>query len=326
MQDDKRTAVPGNARYVFCSSLPGNSLLGYRRGLFRTEFPMWMTLALLSAVLLGFYDVSKKHAVQGNAVIPVLFTSTAAGFLVLLPLFIFTQPASLPVRGHVLLGLKALLVGLSWVLAYAAMKHLPITIASPVRASQPVWTLAGAILLFAEHPTAFQWAGIVLITVSYYVLMLAGRREGIRFHANRWVFYMFAATLLGAASALYDKWLLQRAGFAPFTVQFWFAFYLVVFTAVLLVADKRLERTTTPFAWRWTAPLTGVLLVASDFLYFHALAQPDVMISLVSPLRRSGAAIAFVAGGLLFREQNRRRKALALAGILAGIALIAWKK
>jgi bacterial/archaeal transporter family protein len=287
---------------------------------------MWMVLALFSAVLLGFYDVSKKHAVHGNAVIPVLFTSTAAGFLLLLPLFLLGHGAPLPARGHALLGLKALIVGMSWVLAYAAMKHLPITIASPVRASQPVWTLAGAILLFAERPTALQWAGILLITVSYYVLMLAGRREGIHFHANRWVLYMFAATVLGASSALYDKWLLQRAGFAPFTVQFWFAFYLVAFTAALLVADKRLARTTTPFAWRWTAPLTGALLVASDFVYFHALATPDAMISLVSPLRRSGAAIAFVAGGLLFREQNKRRKALALAGILAGIVLIAWRR
>jgi bacterial/archaeal transporter family protein len=299
---------------------------------------MWIYLALLSAVLLGCYDVVKKHAVRDNAVIPVLFVSTVAGFLLLLPLFMLTHLApqtvaplgllvnTLSPRGHALLGMKALIVGSSWVFAYFAMKHLPITIVSPVRASQPIWTLLGALLLFAERPAALQWAGILLITASYYALMLAGRQEGIRFHANRWVFFVFAATALGAVSSLYDKWLLQQAGFAPFTVQFWFAFYLCVFVSLLLLLWWRPTRASAPFDWRWSAPLTGVLLVASDFVYFHAVAQPGVLISLVSPLRRSGAVLAFVAGGVLFRERNKRRKALALAGIVAGIALIAWHR
>ena len=156
--------------------------------------------------------------------------------------------------------------------------------------------------------------------------MLAGRQEGIHFHANRWVFFVFAATALGAVSSLYDKWLLQQAGFPPFTVQFWFAFYLAVFVTLLVLLWWRPTRAHAPFDWRWSAPVTGLLLVASDFVYFHAVAQPGVLISLVSPLRRSGAVLAFVAGGVLFREQNKRRKSLALAGIVAGIVLIAWHR
>ncbi|MDP2888493.1 MAG: EamA family transporter, partial [Bacteroidota bacterium] len=37
---------------------------------------MWVILALMSAVLLGIYEVFKKLSVQRNAVIPVLFLST----------------------------------------------------------------------------------------------------------------------------------------------------------------------------------------------------------------------------------------------------------
>ena len=37
---------------------------------------MWLALAFLSAALLGLYDVSKKQALRGNAVIPVLFLNT----------------------------------------------------------------------------------------------------------------------------------------------------------------------------------------------------------------------------------------------------------
>lgn len=37
---------------------------------------MWIVLAFCSAALLGFYDVFKKKALTGNAVIPVLALNT----------------------------------------------------------------------------------------------------------------------------------------------------------------------------------------------------------------------------------------------------------
>ena len=46
---------------------------------------MWLTLAFLSAALLGFYDSFKKKALQQNAVIPVLFLNTVFCSLIFLP-------------------------------------------------------------------------------------------------------------------------------------------------------------------------------------------------------------------------------------------------
>ena len=131
--------------------------------------------------------------------------------------------------------------------------------------------------------------------------------------------------LLGASSALYDKFLLSRPGLAPATVQLHFSAGLVVLYGAAWLARRalwpRAER--TPFAWRWTIPLTGALLVLSDALYFHAVAQPGAAISLVSVFRRASVVVAFLAGGLLFRDRNLRRKGLALLLVLAGAALAA---
>ena len=49
---------------------------------------MWLLLAFLSASLLGFYDVFKKMALRGNAVIPVLFLNTLFCTLICLPFII----------------------------------------------------------------------------------------------------------------------------------------------------------------------------------------------------------------------------------------------
>ena len=49
---------------------------------------MWILLAMMSALLLGIYDVFKKKSLSDNAVIPVLSISIFFSFLLFLPLLI----------------------------------------------------------------------------------------------------------------------------------------------------------------------------------------------------------------------------------------------
>ncbi|NOU36666.1 MAG: EamA family transporter [Kiritimatiellaceae bacterium] len=296
---------------------------------------MWIYLGLISSVLLGLYDVCKKHALNHNAVLPVLFLSTVAGFLPM-PFFLtasrlapemmqqihcYVPVATLFEHLHILL--KAGIVSTSWVLAYFAMKHLPISLFSPIRASGPAWTLLGAVLLFHERPLPMQWAGIAVIFCSYYAFSLIGRKEGVVFHRSKWILYIFLATLIGSVSTLYDKYLIQQLGYTPMLVQFWFAFYNVMliglFTAIFWW-PRRMEYTS--FEWRWSIMLIGLLLISADFVYFNAVKNPDALIVILSLLRRSSVVISFAIGAFLFGDVNRRGKAWALAGVLAGVILI----
>lgn len=201
---------------------------------------VWMSLSLLSAVLLGFYDIAKKVAARDNAVPVVLLISTSIGAAIWIPLLLWQQwwpagefpiaflrvePLTLWEHGYLLA--KAVLVGTSWTLALFALKHLPLSIAAPVRSTSPLWTLAIAVLFLGERPTGLQWIGVLIVLISFWAFSVVGRREGIRFAGDRWVALMVAATLLGAVSSIYDKILLQQLGFGPATVQAWFAIYLV---------------------------------------------------------------------------------------------------
>jgi bacterial/archaeal transporter family protein len=296
---------------------------------------MWIYLGLISAVLLGLYDVCKKHALNHNAVLPVLFLSTVAGFLPM-PFFLaasrlapelmqqihcYVPVATLSEHLHILL--KAGIVSTSWVLAYFAMKHLPISIFSPIRASDPMWTLIGAVLLFHERPLPMQWAGMAVIFCCYYAFSLIGRKEGVVFHRSKWILFIFVATLIGSLSSLYDKYLIQHLGYTPMLVQFWFAFYNVAllgsFTAIFWWPHRAIF---TRLQWRWSIPAVGLLLVAADFVYFNAVKNPDALIVILSLLRRSSVVVSFAVGVALFGDVNRRRKAWVLAGILAGVILI----
>ncbi len=293
----------------------------------------WIWAAVISAIILGVYDLLKKRSVTGNAVLPVLFWAQVSAALVWLPLLLVgrylpgTLPAMLEVSplgwlDHLRLFAKSALVGASWIFAYFALKHLPVSVASPIRATGPIWTLGGAILLLAERPSAGQWLGIGVTLIGFMLLSLASRREGIVFHRDRWVFYMIAATLLGAASGLYDRYLLGVLGYRAATVQAWFSMYLVVFFAPFAYGWWRSWWPRGQFTWRWTIPLIGLSLLVADFVYFWALEQPDALISVVSSLRRGGAVVAFLGGLFFFREVNGWRKLPGVLGIFLGVVLL----
>ena len=295
----------------------------------------WILLSLLSALLLGFYEVSKKASVDKNAVIPVLFVSSLSGLVLLVPVVLISRFAPeaaarwdmavtpLSHAGHALVFAKAMIVTLSWVLTYFALKHLPISLASPVRASAPLFTLLGALVLFRERPSSTQWIGIACILVAYWGFSLIGRKEGIRFERNRWIWCLFAGTLVGAASGLYDKHLLQAARLSPMALQVWFSVYACLIQAVILVVAWWPRRHgNTPFTFRPVIVLVALLLILADAVYFRALSTPGALVSIVSTIRRSNVVISFAVGGLAFQEKNRGLKALALVGVLAGIALL----
>jgi transporter family protein len=294
---------------------------------------MWALFGLASALFLGIYDIFKKQSLNKNAVMPVLFFSTVTSAILFTPLILISQhwPGLIPNPGlfvprislteHLQILLKSAIVVSSWVLAFFALKHLPITIVAPIRATGPLWTLVGALLIFHERLNLYQWIGIGLTLLFFYLFSTAGKLEGIDFKRNKWVYFIIAGTLLGACSGLYDKFILQRIN--RVAVQAWFSVYQVfILLPFVLLNEKIRKRKNIHFEWRWTIPLIGLFLVLADYLYFYALSNEDALISVISALRRGSVLVAFGVGGLLFREQNLKKKAIHLVGILAGILLI----
>jgi len=114
--------------------------------------PQWFLPIVLSALLLGIYDVCKKHAVRDNAVMPVLLLSSCFGAVLFAALSAWqgTLLSSLccTQKQFILVLLKSLLVSASWICGFYAVRELPLSISSPIRSSAPLWTLIGGVVLF----------------------------------------------------------------------------------------------------------------------------------------------------------------------------------
>lgn len=292
---------------------------------------MWLLLAFCSAALLGFYDVFKKKSLVNNAVLPVLGLNTLFSSLIFLPLILIShfRPELLqdtlffvPDTGgwevHKFILLKSLIVLSSWVLGYFGMKHLPLTLVGPINATRPVMTLVGALLIFGERLNLYQWIGVLMAILSFFMLSRSGKKEGIDFTHNRWIWFIILAAVLGAASGLYDKYLMGK--FNNIVIQSWYNIYqLFIMGGVLLMLWLPKRKTTTPFHWSWCIILISIFLSAADFVYFYALSMEDSMISIVSMVRRGSVVVSFLFGALIFREKNMKSKAIDLVLVLIGM-------
>ena len=304
---------------------------------------MWTLLAFISALCLGFYDISKKIALRDNKVIDVLTLSICFSSLVLsvplllsriYPEMLLDTPFFVPkldFQAHLFTVLKSVIVLSSWVFAYVSLKHLPLSVVSPMQATRPMWTLVGALLIFGERLNGWQWIGVSLAIGTILVFSFsAGTQISHHQVPNTHVKYYICLTLailIGACSGLYDKYLMRR--YDHNAVQVYYTFYQAAMMMVVWIIDRLTGKAKNEDANAFTPSsllpivLISVFLIISDNVYMLALRDPNSLIAVVSTIRRGGAVIGFAYGLLFLKERDALRKILCMLGICAGLICLA---
>ena len=310
----------------------------------------WVILAFVSALCLGFYDISKKVALRDGSVVDVLTASILiSSCILLIPLLLsrfapsmmagtaFYVP-TLDLRGHLLTVLKSVIVLSSWLCAYLALKHLPISVVSPWQATRPMWTLIGAMLIFGERLNPWQWTGVLLAIGSIFLFSFSSLTRNpspVTPHPltpNRYYLALALAIIIGAGSGLYDKYIMRL--YDHNAVQVYYTLYQAVMMLVFCyIHHRRHPSPVTPHPsplspFRGSGgflpiALISIFLVISDNVYMLALQDPDSMIAVVSTIRRGGTVIGFAYGLIFLKEKDPYKKVLCMLGILAGLICLA---
>ena len=302
---------------------------------------MWTILAFISALCLGFYDISKKVALREHRVIDVLTLSVCfSSVLLCVPLLLsrfcpdlmtgtpFYVPA-LDWRAHLFTILKSVIVLSSWIFAYISLKPLPISVVSPMQATRPMWTLVGALLIFGERLNTWQWIGVSLAIGTVFVFSFFTRhprtpRQPRDPSLNKYYIALALAILIGACSGLYDKYLMRR--YDHNAVQVYYTLYQAIMMVIVWGIDcAKSHRRPEPSKLSHLLPILmiSVFLIISDNVYMLALSDPDSLIAVVSTIRRGGAVIGFAYGLLVLKEPDPWRKVLCMLGIGAGLICLA---
>lgn len=142
------------------------------------------------------------------------------------------------------------------------------------------------------------------------------------------IYFIILAAVLGAASGLYDKYLMAPqdkggVGLNSMMVQSWYNIYqCFMMLVMMLVLWYPKRNTTTPFRWHWGIIFISIFLSAADFVYFYALSFPDAMISIVSMVRRGSVIVSFLFGAVLLHEKNLKSKMVDLLLVLLGMVFL----
>jgi drug/metabolite transporter (DMT)-like permease len=205
------------------------------------------------------------------------------------------------------------------------MKHLPLTIVGPINATRPVMVLIGALLVFGEKLNMYQWIGVILAVLSFFLLSRSGKKEGIDFKHDKWIYFIVLAALLGAISGIYDKYLMASSadggvGLDRMIVQSWYNIYQCFLMGIMLLfLWWPTRKKTTPFRWHWSIVFISLFLSAADFVYFYSLSLPGALISIVSMIRRGSVVVSFLFGAMLFHEKNLKSKVVDMGLVLLGM-------
>lgn len=278
----------------------------------------WLWMVIISGILLGFWDITKKKAFEKNSVVSVLAFYSVFCFIFVS--FEFSNAINLSGDKILVIFIKTFIIFLSWVLGFTAIKQLPISIVTPFDTVNPLFSIILGIIVLGESLGLLQGVGIVIMLVAYYFIGKVGSKEITNVFKNKYFYFMICSAVLSAISATIDKIALRSI--SPGQMQFWFCLFISIFNVAALLYTKWKTEDKIPMKLDYNIPLMSLLLTISDRIYFTAVNIPSSQISVIMPLRKISIFISVIVGGLMFKEENLRQKFWCICLLIVGIALV----
>lgn len=278
----------------------------------------WLWMVIISGILLGFWDITKKQAFKKNSIVSVLAFYSLFCFIFVS--FEFSNAINLTGDKILVIFIKTIIIFLSWVLGFTAIKHLPISIVTPFDTVNPLFTIIFGIVILGESLGLLQGVGILIMLVSYYFIGKVGSKEITNVFKNKYFYFMIGSAILSAVSAIIDKIALRSIN--PGQMQFWFCLFMSIFNMAVLLYTKLKSENKISIKLDYNIPLMSLLLIIADRIYFNAVNIPSSQISVIIPLRKISIFISVIVGGLIFKEENLKQKFWCICLLILGIALV----
>ena len=284
----------------------------------------WILLVIVSALLLTGQDLIKKRMLQNEHARK--YTTTRYLVLALLG-FLFVPFLQTTLTFEILFILYLASVGACFGILYLtrAIKHMDISVCTPLTNIMPAFLLLFAFLFLREKPALLQIGGIFLLLVGAYLLEIRPHthrsldplKELIK---SRYMHYLLFSIIVFAMLAVFEKYYITN-----FVQPLTYFFFFFIFTALnfLFLHWYRfgLKEIRRELSMNYAGYIFGgIFSVGAAVTYFVALMY--VPVTLVIPLRRSTTLFTTLLGGRMFKEENSGMKALACGIMILGAYLI----
>ncbi len=275
----------------------------------------WIIFIALYGILKGLREPVKKNILRDVNVLTALFVYTAVGFLMSVPTAggVFAVPAGM----MWLIVVKSCSIFVAWIMAFVAIKKVPVSIYGVTDMSRVVFSTLMGIVFLGETLTIQGLISLLLVVTGLY---LANRRQNIggEEYSTKYIWIILVSCLLNGVSGTLDKVIMSTGTVTSSALQFWFMLMTsVMYLAYIVVKREKLELVKAlKNPWIYVLSLS---LIFGDRLLFIANQDPESKVTVMILIKQSSAIVTIILGKLLYNEKNILKK-LACAGlILIGI-------
>lgn len=286
---------------------------------------LWLAFALGCAILAGFSAVVSKKALRKESALEFSAALAIVNVVVSIPLIYWIDlDVSAFLLGLVLL--TALTAAGGFLLTAKALKHMDISIISPLRNFSPAFTAFFAIILLSEQLNPMHITGIGTLIFGSYVLEVNFKKHDLftpfkKIASSKYVHLLFLSMVFYGMSSVAGKYALSFAD--PITLLFLLQLFIsIIFVVYMLIWRAGATDIKAGFKRAgWLIVIIAVLTVSYRVLQWKAMEIQYV--SLVIPIKRLSTLFSTVIGGELFHEEGLAQKAVACLIMIAGATLIA---
>ncbi len=277
----------------------------------------WVIFIALYGILKGLREPVKKNILKDINVLTTLFVYTAVGFLMSVPTAkgVFNVPADM----MWLIVVKSSSIFIAWIMAFVAIKKVPVSIYGITDMSRVVFSTLMGIVFLGESLTIQGLISLLLVVTGLY---LANRRQGSRNenYSAKYIWIILGSCLLNGISGTLDKVIMSTGTVTSSALQFWFMLMTSLMYLLYIVIKKERLQLGKALKNPWIYTLS-FSLIFGDRLLFIANQDPDSRVTVMILIKQSSAIVTIILGKLLYNEKNVIKK-LACAGlILIGIMI-----
>ena len=288
------------------------------------KIPMWVMMALLSALFAGATAILSKIGVRDtdSTVATAIRTTLVLAFAWLLAFAqgLQAQLWQLSARTYLFLALSGLCTGASWLCYFHALKLGTVNQVTPVDKSSTVLTMLLAWLLLGEPITWLKAAAMAGIMAG--TLLMIERRPETTPAAPRghgWLLYAALSAVFAALTAILGKVGIENVpsdlGTALRTVVVLLMAWAMVFVTGRQTQVRAVGRRDLVFIL-----LSGVATGMSWLCYYRALQEGPA--SVVVPLDKLSVVVTIVFSRVFLHERLSRRALAGFALLVAGTGLL----
>ena len=219
--------------------------------------------------------------------------------------------------------IKSGIIVFNWLLVMKALKKLDVGIVVSFSLLNTILVVFGSHFIYKEKLSLVHFISLIIISIGVIFISRLDKKDSKEKETKERLIpfgILILSCLLGSASVLFDKYLLNVREISSRSVLVWcLLFNTIIYGVIYFCKNKKIEFKVIKNNY-WVV-FTGVGIAMADILYYYSINVIGAQLSIISIVRKLSVVVATLGASIFLHEKGLFKKLLILGLMLIGVAL-----